>query len=98
MVIGVAVGRSTFKNPQNLVTIINCCGARGNLGRDEGESRLNELETMIRERDAAMNGRDVSQDALARMAIRNTQMKVCFVVTDLFSSLFLFLFLWVSRI
>lgn len=31
---------------------------------------------MTRERDAANNGRDVSQDALARMAIRNTQMKV----------------------
>lgn len=31
---------------------------------------------MARERDSANNGRDVSQDALARMAIRNTQMKV----------------------
>ena len=31
---------------------------------------------MARERDAANNGRDVSQDALARMAIRNTQLKV----------------------
>ena len=44
--------------------------------REEAESRLDELEAMARERDSANNGRDVSQDALARMAIRNTQMKV----------------------
>lgn len=31
---------------------------------------------MARERDEANNGRDVSQDALARMAIRNAEMKV----------------------
>eukprot|EP00752_Nemacystus_decipiens_P012376 g10969.t1 len=43
--------------------------------REEAESRLDELEAMARERDSANNGRDVSQDALARMAIRNTQMK-----------------------
>ncbi|CAB1096790.1 unnamed protein product [Ectocarpus sp. CCAP 1310/34] len=43
--------------------------------RNEAESRLDEMEAMARERDAANNGRDVSQDALARMAIRNTQLK-----------------------
>ena len=44
--------------------------------REGAESRLDELEAMAREHDSANNGRDVSQDALARMAIRNTQMKV----------------------
>ena len=34
------------------------------------------MDAIARERDAANTGRDVSQDALARMAIRNTQMKV----------------------
>ncbi|CAN0161851.1 unnamed protein product [Ectocarpus sp. 6 AP-2014] len=43
--------------------------------RNDAESRLDEMEAMARERDAANSGRDVSQDALARMAIRNTQLK-----------------------
>lgn len=37
---------------------------------------MDEVEAMSRERDSASNGRDVSQDALARMAIRNTELKV----------------------
>lgn len=52
----------------------------GLIRREEAESRLDELDAMVRERDTASNGRDVSQDALARMAIRNTQLKVCVVV------------------
>lgn len=40
------------------------------------------MEAMARERDAANNGRDVSQDALARMAIRNTQLKVQYATAD----------------
>ena len=44
--------------------------------REESEARLDEMDAIARERDSANTGRDVSQDALARMAIRNTQLKV----------------------
>lgn len=43
---------------------------------DEAEARRMEVDTMAYERDAAKKDREVSQDALARMAIRNSQLKV----------------------
>ncbi|CAM9307977.1 unnamed protein product [Ascophyllum nodosum] len=49
--------------------------------RDEAEARRMEAEAMTYERDSANKGRAVSQDALARMAIRNAEMKES--VTDL---------------
>lgn len=38
--------------------------------------RKEDIEGMERERDAAVKANEVSQDALARMAIRNNQLKV----------------------
>lgn len=47
---------------------------------DEAEAKRMEAETMAYERDAAKKDREVSQDALARMAIRNSQLKVTMIL------------------
>lgn len=44
--------------------------------REELDAKMGEMEAMARERESANSGRDVSQDALARMAIRNAELKV----------------------
>ncbi|CAM9996642.1 unnamed protein product, partial [Discosporangium mesarthrocarpum] len=45
------------------------------LSRSANAARAEEMEAVVRGREEAIRDRDVAQDALARMAIRNTELQ-----------------------